>query len=159
MDDSILTIYMIEEYIDFTDFENPIQSVINGEYITAVTTDHNWAQNIFLRRNEYHLDDDWLGFSKPKVGRFYNIREGFTNLLPSSYNYMFGLFVQMDSQIDTYEREVLIFSDIIGRIGGFFEIMEISLKVFMLYFVHKWMYHDILDGVNKDPKQKIREKK
>ena len=149
MEDSQVFMYTVDEFLDLDDFENPVKTHLNGNYATILTTQYNWATNLFLRRNEYELNDDPLGYASSKKGYFYDLHPGFTMLIPSTYNFMFAFFIQVDSQVDKYKRNVMNISDIFGKLGGLFEVLDVSMRFFIIYFINKFMYSQLLSAMNQ----------
>ena len=100
-----------------------------------------------VRRNQAHLNDDiWLGVQGKSA------RVDFYSILKSDYvitgvdtdNKLMQIYINLDVHIDLYQRTVFSFLDLLGFIGGLFQIFKMFGFTLAFYFASKSYYFSIL---------------
>ena len=81
--------------------------------------------DISVRKNEYTLYDSIFGFNGDKSDVFYSIEKTNVVPFPSDQVHLAQLNFKIDDQIDQYERTVQTVFEVVGTIGGNYEILRI----------------------------------
>ena len=125
LDNSILNIFIIKPYFDYSDIENPIKYHIDDTHYLALNFNTAYILDMYVRKNEYTLYDSILGSFGDESGVFYSIEK--SNIVPIESNQVDLAQVRflIDHQIDQYERTVQTLFEVFGTIGGNYEILRI----------------------------------
>ena len=98
---------------------------------------------MYVRKNEYNLYDSVFGFGGDKSGVFYSIESNKIVPFESNQVYLAQVRFNIDHQIDQYERTVQTIFEVIGIIGGNYEILRISIGLFLATYTNKMLSHEI----------------
>ena len=125
LDNSILNIFIIKPYFDYSDIENPIKYHIDDTHYLALNFNTAYIMDMYVRKNEYTLYDSIFGSFGSESDVFYSIEK--SNIVPTESNQVDMAQVRffIDHQIDQYERTVQTIFEVIGTIGGNNEILRI----------------------------------
>lgn len=107
------------------------------------------AIDVYLSKTEYTLYDNPLWSNEiSKRGIYYDV-ERVSNSYGDYRDRWFGsLSIRMSNKVIQVERHVYTFFDLIGTIGGFFELFDISLAIVLGYFGSKMYKHSLLNSVS-----------
>ena len=99
--------------------------------------------DISVRKNEYTLYDSIFGFNGDKSDVFYSIEK--TNVVPLSSDqvHLAQLNFKIDDQIDQYERTVQTVFEVVGTIGGNYEILRIWFGLFVGMYTNKMFNNEV----------------
>ena len=130
-------------YFDYSDIDNPVKYHLESSHFLVLNNDYFYIMNMFVRKNEYTLNDNVFGFQESKSGVFYSLVNSRT--LPTSSNGadFAHIYFNLDSQIDQYERTVQTLFEVIGTIGGNYEILRISIGLFLAIYTNKMLSHEV----------------
>ena len=100
-------------------------------------SDYFYTLSLKVRQNLYTLYDSIFGFSNEQSGTFYSYEYSKSQTLSSFYNILARIDIQLDAQIDRYERTVQTIFEAIGTIGGIYEILRIVTGAIVGIFINK----------------------
>ena len=133
-------------YFDYEDIDDPIKYHIDDSHYFTVTPNLFHTVEMYVRKNEYNLHDSIFGTSKPKSGVFYTIQNSRT-LSSESDGISFGyVSFELDAQTDQYQRNVRTISDVIGIIGGNYEILRILFSLILSSYTSKMLSYEIYNN-------------
>ena len=130
-------------YFDYSDIENPVKYHIDDSNYLTLNTDYFYTMNMFIRKNEYTLNDNIFGLQDTKSGVFYSMADARTLPVASNGADFAHIYFNLDSQIDEYERTVQTIFEVIGTIGGNYEILRISIGLFLGTYTSKMLSHQV----------------
>lgn len=107
---------------------------------------------VYVERNEFTTSDDYLGLENPRKGVFFRAGEYTIDKYPKTSDYIVSSYMIMSSKINQFERRVMSLMDIIGLIGGFFELFEVIAGFFIGYFVSKIFTFTLVNNLEKTKK-------
>lgn len=127
-------IYLRNNYVDLEDIENPIKNYTNSIYETY----YQWGKDAFVylkvKKNEVYLEDSLFPlFNKVKPKIFYSISFEKSNEITNTNPYygdvplpgFINVRVTIDPEVDQYRRKLLNFLEVLGIVGGVFELLEV----------------------------------
>lgn len=147
--ESIFDVLISNPYFDFKDIDNPIGHELDSRFTFKLNPEMYNLMNIYVEKNEYTTSDDYLGLSTPKTGEFFRADEFTVDKFPKNSEYVVSSYIYMSSKINQYERQVMSFMDIIGLIGGFFELFQVIAGFFIEYFVSKIFAFSLVNNLEK----------
>ena len=98
---------------------------------------------MYIRRNEYTLNDDIFGLKDDKSGVFYSLVDSRTIPVAANGLDFAHVYFSLDNQIDEYERTVQTIFEAIGTIGGNYEILRLSIGLFLGTYTSKMLSHQV----------------
>ena len=130
-------------YFDYSDIDDPVKYHIDDSRYIALDLGYLNIMEMFIRKNEYILYDDIFGLQAAKSGVFYSIFH--SNVSPTASNSIefAHVYFHLDSQIDQYERTVQTIFEVIGTIGGNYEILRISIGLILSTYTNKMLSHEV----------------
>lgn len=153
-------------YFDADDFDNPVKSkTISNLGVFHPSETSHLEREVFFNRNEYILNDNYMDiFGEGETGSF--IGEGKTiNTFRSidDANTIITYRMYLDNVTIHYQRDVVNILEVLGNIGGLYQILIISIYyVFefisdkLLYFRIKTKLNSSHQSSNDDNKRKVR---
>ena len=146
LQDSIVNILIMTPYFDYSDIENPVKYHIDDSNYLTLNADYFYTMDMFIRKNEYTLNDNIFRLKETKSGVFYSMAD--VRTLPSASNgvELAHIHFHLDSQIDQYERSVQTIIEVIGTIGGNYEILRISIGLFISTYASKMLSHQVYNN-------------
>ena len=130
-------------YFDYSDIENPVKYHMEANHYFVVNTDYFYVTNMFIRKNEYTLNDDIFGLREATDGVFYSLVDSRTIPVATNGGDFAHVYFNLDSQIDQYERTVQTIFEAIGTIGGNYEILRLSIGLFLGTYTSKMLSHQV----------------
>ena len=108
----------------------------------------------FLFENNDFSYTDSVFFNSRTDGIFYSFSEE-KRLISSNNNErpLIRVFFYMDNKTDSYEMSLYTFWDMIGIVGGVYEVLKIICSIFMLIYTEKLMLVDLVNSYNKTKTQ------
>lgn len=137
------------EYADLNDIDTPIKRRFDRDMFIRTQLQKYNAIDVYLSKTEYTLYDNPLWANEiSHQGRYYDV-ERVSNSYGDLSDRWFGtLSIRMSNKIIQVERHVYTFFDLIGTIGGFFELFDISLAIVLGYLGSKMYKHSLLNSVS-----------
>ena len=130
-------------YFDYSDIDNPVKYHMESNHFLVLNNDYFYVMKMFIRKNEYTLNDDIFGFREGKSGVFYSLVNSQTLSIASNGADFAHVYFNLDNQIDEYERTVQTIFEAIGTIGGNYEILRISIGLFLGTYTSKMLSHQV----------------
>ena len=128
---------LLTPYFDFNDLENPIKYQLSDLQYLILDSSYFYVSNVKIRKNLYTLYDSVFGFSSGQSGTFYSYESSNAQTLFPFENILARIDIQLDAQVDRYERTVQTIFEAIGTIGGIYEILRIIIGTIVGIFVNK----------------------
>ena len=108
---------------------------------------HGWLWN----KNEYTKNDNPFWFEQEQ-GFFYSFDrfqlDTYKIALNHSESTLLYSKISISEEIDIYERSVFTFLDLIGQIGGIYELLEVSAAFFVGYYNSKIFSYELVNKLN-----------
>ena len=143
--DSFLQIMILKPYFDYSDIENPIKYHVDNSNYLYLNYGTTYFMDMYVRKNEYTLYDSIFG-SNHKSDIFYSVEK--SRIIPKGSNQLILAQVSflVDEQIDQYERTVQTVIEVIGTIGGNYEILRIIFGLFVGMYTSKMFNQTIANN-------------
>ena len=125
IDKSLMNIWMVSTYIDFSDYEQPVKQFIDEQYYFVFKSDEKQAVEVDLHLNEVEFNDDITFGSKTLDTTFFDVsipRILRRNLHTSDLVFSWFKF-QISGNFKRYERKVYSFYELFGDVGGFLAVL------------------------------------
>ena len=137
LNNSILEMLIVKPYFDYSDMENPIKYHIDDTNYLFLNFDAAYILEMYVRKSEYTLHDSIFGSSGDKSDEFYSIEK--SRMIPVGNNQftLAQIRFHIDHQIDQYERTVQTVFEVVGIIGGNYEILRIWFGLFIGMYTSK----------------------
>ena len=123
-----LNIALVNSYFDFEDYNKPIQTYLDDRFKYNLVSDIERFITIYVQENEAETNDNYFQYSSDgKSSDFVSVNRVDKELRDagdSSSLVMSTRFVK-DYNYDSYERQVFSAFELIGSLGGLFEIFTI----------------------------------
>ena len=138
---------MINSYYDLNNYENPIQTYAEaGLSFSGINGFKNSVQ-FFFQNNQVEAQDDYLSIVKQSN------KENFVSLVKTEnfykvdQNQVISFRFAKSNQETTIERSVFTFLDLLGNLGGIFEVLSVLGSIFVTIFSEKLFHYSILSNL------------
>lgn len=143
-------LYIEYPYIDDTDLDNTIK--IKGELLYFSLNEGAYTQyDIKLAENNYEIQNDYL-FSSKKEGSYYSLyasdTSSYTNREYTNVGFLGAYIINLQNIKISHYANIYNFYDLIGQLGGIYEMVFRFFSIFALYFVRKMYDHSWLNTLN-----------
>ena len=138
--------YILKPYFDYSDIENPIKYHIDDSNYLFLSVKGAYILDMYVRKNEYTLYDSIFGFTGDKSDVFYSIEKSKIVPLDSNEINLAQIRFHVDHQIDQYERTVQTVFEVIGTIGGNYEILRIIFGLFLGMYTGKMFNQNVVNN-------------
>lgn len=137
--------FVESKYIDFSDFKTPVKSTLASNVSTNLKANINQKVDLYIRKNTYELDDSYFSLGNPNTGQFYSFEESRQYLDRGHHTTgnVFTMDISLDRRTDHYERSILTFFDVTGKVGGIFELFDITFSFILGYIWEKLFYRNV----------------
>ena len=140
----------LSKYIDLRDTDQPIQKFYQTNFHVILSTFfEEFAYPI--KANEYTFNDDVYDLGNSESGRFYTIQKPefpTTDLIHDDLVFKKIIF-KLDNEYDDYERSVLTLFEVIGIVGGVYEIIYLIFKFIVPIFSVRIFHYYLVSRLNK----------
>ena len=146
LNNSIINMVIMKPYFDYSDIENPVKYHLDDSYYMSLNFNAAYVMDMYVRKNEYTLYDSIFGLAGEKSGMFYSIEK--SQVVPGVFNqfYLAQVSFHIDHQIDQYERTVQNIFEVVGTIGGNYEILRILFGVFLGIYTDNMFIRNIANN-------------
>ena len=124
-------------YFDFNDLDNPIKYQLKTDLQMEFSSVIDIISILKIRQNYYSLHDSWFGFFGDESGTFYSYENPEFRFQNFASHTRAQILIQLDAQIDRYERTVQTLFGAIETVGGIYEIIKISIGLLIKAYNHK----------------------
>ena len=138
-------------YFDFDDYDTPVKSYLVGSENYKILKSLQKHITLYLRRNEYALNDDLIQYRDQQTGSFYSIDRQKMDLEEIKDDTVVTIQIVQDPMVDQYERNIFTFLEMTGQLGGLYEVLTvlasflisgIAQKLFTLSILKNLYYVD-----------------
>ena len=152
-------LYMRDQFLDFNDYDNPIKAYYTDRYEYFGVNGLTNEARFYLHQNEAKLQDKYLLYNEQEeVKEFVSIANHDNLYTNSDDNHVFRIRIQKSEWKLIFERQVYTILDLVGEIGGIYEVL--SLLGFAIvnaftctafyYSIFPQLYHVDTLGCQKD---------
>ena len=138
-----IKIAIISSYFDFDDYDNPIYYYLQDINMYNIIPNLGIKVQYQVRQNLAVMNDDILLGSQGISSEFsfYNIeRKRISYSTIGSNNAYLQVYINLDPQVNQYQRTVYSFLDMFGFIGGIFELLKTFGYLLVCYFTKRAYY-------------------
>ena len=140
---------ILSTYLDFDNIEKPIQKFYDFR-IDSLSYETSADETFYIKPNEYSLQDSKFGIGSPKTGNFYTkSRSEKTvtqrNLSLLTHRYIFTL----DAEYEQYERTMMTVFEVIGTVGGVYEMIYLFMKFLVPLVTTRIFEHSLVSRLNQ----------
>ncbi|CAI2381971.1 unnamed protein product [Moneuplotes crassus] len=141
---------IISKYFDDSDPLDPIKTYVHDTAAISLSKGFVTELTCLLDRNRYIVNDWHSIITGSKEGEFFNIGEctSFSQKTHDGSTYGVVLFDTNDF-IQTYESSVISILEVLGRIGGIFEILSLICS-FFIKIITKCLYNRDIKNIQKE---------
>lgn len=129
-----IDIIFVQQFFTTSDFTNLVKRITFSPQYFDLIPDFGNIKSFYIQKNEYSLDDDWIGIRSPKKGEFFEIVEDQFNYYKSEHDQIDLIFLSSHNLVKQHFRSVPTILDIIGKIGGIFELGELLLHIVITFY-------------------------
>ena len=135
-------------YFDFQDFSNPVHYYIDNTFFWAIVPGLTKKSDIYIKRSFVTLTDDIVQILTETKSDFYQI-ENYDDSIEqeNSDGTIIGTYFRLDSNYDTYERQVYSFWDFLGAIGGLNESLIIIGGLATYFFTERLFFASVIQKI------------
>lgn len=147
-------VLFIHSFMDFDNYENPIQKVYDDRFNIFITPslDIVKVNKLHIRKNYVNLYDDPFSFGlnfgtheDKKTKTFYSVQDSESDFYEGKYTSTKAIVqLVIDDQEDYYTRNVYTYLDMIGQIGGVFGMLDLFGAFFIAIIADKLFYYSIV---------------
>jgi hypothetical protein len=117
---------MINSYFDFDDYQSPIKTYLEDMNILTLTPSQTQTAQFHIQHNTAELKESLVFNLNSKTEEFYSIGKRLVvsdNFELRQRAYL-NVYMKLSQETDLYERTVFTFFDMLGLLGGVFEILH-----------------------------------
>jgi len=151
-----LEILIKNQFFDYTNLENPVQTFFSYPLDFIVRADNSKKVNFYIRKSQYELKEGWHSLGDSRKGEFYSIdrrEEDSIYLNPSHFNNTVNLLLGIDFFLEPlmnqFERRSLTLFEAFGTIGGIFEILRIITSLFTGFYAQYAFRRSLIKSIKK----------
>ena len=97
---SIVNFLIMTPYFDYSNIENPVKYHIDDSHYLFLNANYFITMDMFIRKNEYTLNDNIFGLYGTKSGVFYSMADERTLPAASNGTELAHIYFNLDNQID-----------------------------------------------------------
>jgi len=156
--ETFLTVVLVNSYVDFGDYDKTVKTYMDDRYQYKGMPGYNKRIKLYARENSVELADSLFQYTQPENLEFISVENTDQDIQEfSTWNNYFEVTLMVDPVKANYKRVVFSFFDLVGNLGGVFEILRaissLSVALFaakMLRFsIFKRLYH-VEDNAESD---------
>jgi len=147
----VLILNIQNKYYDTTDPANPVKTFFDDSIFFPISTLSRVESEISLVRNEYKINSWYSFFFEGVEKHFYSLEKNYnfawTNLEDS---YKAKIIFNGGFRANVYETQMMGIFDVLGAIGGLYELLRIITSVLLVKIINFQMKKDILDDTKEE---------
>ena len=128
-------------YFDVEDINGPVKYQFTEDSLARLSLGLTKSVRVKFHQTFYTLHDNFFNPDSAKTGSFYAYDKSIIETITQSSEVLGTFEISMSSNSYHYESSVYSISDMMGQIGGIFEIFEVLGKMLIGYYVNKTFYH------------------
>ena len=143
-----VSVFLIDQYLDLDSYDEPIKTYINDKYDYYGISGLMNEARFYIQQNEAKLNDHYLEYlNNDETEKFISIGKSDSLLRNSQETDVFkATFLKSEGNL-IYERNVYTLLNLIGDLGGIFEILFIFGTVLTSTFNSKMFYYSVLSSL------------
>ena len=154
---------IINTYVALNDYEDPIKYFIDDEYYWETVPNFRKKIDTEIQKNSGQFQDNLLQLTAAKEEEFFQINKGMESLVLTGDDREFmTIYLRTDQEFKLYDRKVYSIGDLLGQIGGFFEVIYAIGAFLTLLFVERMITASIVSKiyqVDSDSNDKDKERR
>ena len=148
---SMIFIHIRNKFYDISDIHNPVKEYFDDSYLFPTSLTGYTYSELLLVRNYYKISD-WFSFYREKAySLFYSVERKYTHTVNDVEGLKTRIHFKSSFHGNLYDTTVLSIFDVLGWIGGIYEIMYVSISFFLKFFS--------LNILNSEIKKTLKTKK
>ena len=159
MKESRFSLALVNTVVDFDDYEDPINYLIDDGLFWELTPGIRKKTDIFIRNSLGTFDDNYLQVGFNEERNFYqsaNSQDRFE--AESSGGDVLSIYFRIDKVSDTYERKIFSLGELLGLAGGFYGALITIGSFFLSVFSEKLFVGAVLRRIYQVDTWQEREK-
>ena len=131
--DTVINIAINDWYVNFDDFNNPIKSFINDHFTYQLVSGFNKQLKLYVKQSKIELNDNYVLIENTQNIHFLDVeRSSMDIVLESSDGEIFDVSVKLEGNQDIYKRTVFSLFDLMGQVGGTYQVLFIICGYFFV---------------------------
>ena len=137
---------VVSTYFDYDDYEQPIKTYVNDIDFMNILVNYTNIFAVRVQQNQAYLADNLFYNSEFKKLTYYNAgkKEFRYENLGLNEGMIMRVYVNLDRELVSFERNVYSFLDMFGFLGGLFDFMYFTGFLFINFFTKNIYFNDIL---------------
>lgn len=137
-------VVMLNTYFDFNDYIDPIQTFIDLRSEHGITGFTRYM-NLYMRENEAFLKDNYMSAYPQEVHKkFFHVDIYHERTLDNANEHFIVFTIYKSYMKVFYERHVYMFLDLLGNLGGLFEVLSGIGYVSVIIFASKTFNYSLI---------------
>lgn len=125
MDAADVKLGISNNYVDLQDYEMPVKNFIDDSFYWESIPGFRKKVDIELQKNIGNFQDELLQLWDVNTQYFFQVQKGReSTILTNSDGEFMTIYLRTDEQYQQYDRKVYSIGDLVGQIGGFFEVLH-----------------------------------
>ena len=142
-----IELFIVNTYFDSNEYDNPIKTYIEDGIGYSGVNGISHLANFYFQNNEIETQNSYLSmFHRKQKYSFINL-DTIKNSIGSSDESIFKFGFIKSNKKRSIERSVFTFLDLIGTLGGIFEIFSIIGGILVAIFSEKMFYYSVLSNL------------
>ena len=130
--------------MNFGDFENPIKSYINDHFTYQLVSGFNKQLKLHVKQCRVEMDDDYVKVENTQIAHFLDVDRNSMDIeVELSDGEILDLSVKLDGNLDIYKRISYSFFDLMGLLGGTYQILLIFWRFFIKLFSTEMLFSSV----------------
>ena len=141
---------VVDESFNPTNFDDPISTVVNDQYFTSTDPSVYSFYDILIQKNEYEIDKGYI-LTDLEQGSLYKVTGSTKNTIKQFQNteYFFSGTFRLSSESNIYKSRVSKFLDVLGIIGGVYELTFGVLSIIFSIFSRKLYFYHMVNSLKR----------
>ena len=142
-----ITLFIINAYYDLNDYESPIHTFVEAGLLFGGINGLAKEVKFYFQNNYVEAQDDYLSIiSQPTKHSYISLAAVYDSLLTSDEEIIKFSFYKSNHET-TIERSVFTLLDLLGNLGGIFEVLSVSGSIIVAIFSNKMFYFSIFSSL------------
>jgi len=118
-------------YVDLDDYVTPVKYFLDDKLYWETIPNYRKKVDIEVQKNSGVFQDNLLQISSVEEQEFFQLYKGReSTILSNSEGEFMTIYLRTDEMFQFYDRKVYSIGDLLGQIGGFFEVIH-ALGMFL----------------------------
>lgn len=142
-------IALANSYVDFSNYEKPIQTFIDDGQYEEVTIGLRKKLDIYVQENKGDLNTA-IAYNEGKNSqKFYQVSNAETSFKGFDINdpKIITMYFRADDQTITYKRSTYTLIDALAKIGGFYKFVMMAFNIVIMMFIEGLFYTVVMSKI------------